>query len=183
MAESVRLTSIEKAMSNTDNERTRTYSWNDPRETLARFKSRRPLDVLREVVAAGAPFAPIARTVGFTLVEVSEGRAVFEMTPAEYHYNPVGIVHGGVAATILDSAVGISILSSLPAGMTFTTLELKVNYLRPMTATTGPVRAVGSVIHLGRQTAIAEARLTDATGKLFAIASTTCLIMPLDQSR
>jgi uncharacterized protein (TIGR00369 family) len=170
-------------MSDSEQERTRTYGWSDPRETLARFKAQRPLDVLRAVVAEGAPFAPIAQTMGFTLVEVSEGHAVFELTPAEYHYNPVGIVHGGVAATMLDSAVGISILSSLPAGMTFTTLEIKVNYLRPMTAATGPVRAEGSVIHLGRQTAVAEARITDVEGKLFALASTTCLIMPLEQRR
>lgn len=166
---------------NAEPERTRTYSWNDPQENLEKFKSQRPLDVLRARVAERAPFAPIAQTMGFTLVEVAEGRAVFELTPAEYHYNPVGIVHGGVAATMLDSAVGIAILSSLPAGMTFTTLEIKVNYLRPMTAATGPVRAEGKVIHLGRQTAVAEGRVTGADGKLYAMASTTCMIMPLGQ--
>jgi uncharacterized protein (TIGR00369 family) len=103
--------------------------------------------------------------------------------PSEYHYNPAGVVHGGMAATLLDSAMGIAVLSSLPAGMIFTTLELKVNFLRAMTTTTGEVRAEGNVVHLGRTTAVVEARLTDATGKLLATASSTCLIMPLDQRR
>lgn len=166
---------------NAEPERTRTYSWNDPQKNLTKFKSQRALDVLREVIAEGEPFAPIAQTMGFTLVEVSEGRAVFELTPAEYHYNPVGIVHGGVAATLLDSALGIAILSTMSPGMTFTTLEIKVSYLRPMTAATGAVRAEGTVVHLGRQTAVAEGRVTGANGKVIATASTTCLLMPIDQ--
>lgn len=168
-------------MSTTDNERTRTYNWRDPGETVALFKGNRPLDVLRETLESGRPLAPMLQTVGAHLIEVTEGRAVFVSTPSEYHYNPAGVVHGGMAATLLDSAMGISVLSSLPAGMIFTTLELKVNFLRAMTTTTGEVRAEGNVVHLGRTTAVVEARLTDATGKLLATASSTCLIMPLDR--
>jgi uncharacterized protein (TIGR00369 family) len=168
-------------MSNTDNERTRTYSWRDPGEMLALFKGNRPLDILRATLESGRPLAPMLQTVGAQLTEVTEGRAVFTSTPSEYHYNPAGVVHGGMAATLLDSAMGIAVLSSLPAGMIFTTLELKVNFLRAMTTTTGEVRAEGNVVHLGRTTAVVEARLTDATGKLLATASSTCLIMPLDR--
>ena len=124
---------IEKVMSNTDKERTRTYSWRDPMETVALFKGNRPLDVLRETLESGRPLAPMLQTVGAQLTEVAEGRAVFTSTPSEYHYNPAGVVHGGMAATLLDSAMGIAVLSSLPAGMIFTTLELKVNFLRAMT--------------------------------------------------
>lgn len=168
-------------MSNTDNERTRTYSWRDPGETVALFKGNRPLDVLRATLESGRPLAPMLQTMDAQLTEVTEGRAVFTSTPSEYHYNPAGVVHGGMAATLLDSAMGIAVLSSLPAGMIFTTLELKVNFLRAMTTTTGEVRAEGNVVHLGRTTAVVEARLTDATGKLLATASSTCLIMPLDR--
>jgi uncharacterized protein (TIGR00369 family) len=168
-------------MSNTDNERTRTYSWRDPGEMLALFKGNRPLDILRATLESGRPLAPMLQTVGAQLTEVTEGRAVFTSMPSEYHYNPAGVVHGGMAATLLDSAMGIAVLSSLPAGMIFTTLELKVNFLRAMTTTTGEVRAEGNVVHLGRTTAVVEARLTDATGKLLATASSTCLIMPLDR--
>ncbi|HEY1391069.1 MAG TPA: PaaI family thioesterase [Ktedonobacterales bacterium] len=166
---------------NTDDERTRTYGWRDPLETLARFKGNRPLDVLRATLESGRPLAPMLQTMDARLIEVAEGRAVFTSTPSEYHYNPAGVVHGGMAATLLDSAMGIAVLSSLPAGMIFTTLELKVNFLRAMTATTGEVRAEGNVVHLGRTTAVVEARLTDAAGKLLATASSTCLIMPLDR--
>jgi len=182
MAESVsQSTSIEKAMSNTDNERTRTYSWRDPMETLTLFKGNRPLDVLRATLESGRPLAPMLQTMNAHLIEVEEGRAVFTSTPSEYHYNPAGVVHGGMAATLLDSAMGIAVLSSLPAGMIFTTLELKVNFLRAMTTATGEVRAEGHVVHRGRSTAVVEARLIDAAGKLLATASSTCLIMPLDR--
>jgi uncharacterized protein (TIGR00369 family) len=168
-------------MSDTEHERTRIYTWSDPMETVTRFTSQSGLTALREIVEGDKPLAPIMQTMDFKLAEVSKGRAVFTATPAEYHYNPVGVVHGGMAATLLDSALGIAIQSSLPAGTTFTTLEIKVNYLRPMTTTTGPVRAEGTVVHLGRRTAIAEGRITDAVGKLYATASTTCMILQIDQ--
>jgi uncharacterized protein (TIGR00369 family) len=108
---------------------------------------------------------------------VSEGRVVFAGEPAEYHYNPLGTVHGGVMATLLDSALGCAVQSLLPAGTTYTTLELKVNYLRPVTVKTGPIYAEGKIIHLGGRIATAEARLTDAAGKLYAHGTTTCIIL------
>ena len=158
-------------------ERTRAYSWHDPMATAAKFATEGGLAALRRVVAGEEPLAPIMATMNFKLVEVDKGRAVFAMTPAEYHYNPIGVVHGGVAATLLDSAMGCAINASLPAGTAYTPLEIKVHYLRPLTMTTGPVRAEGKVVHLGRRMAVAEGRITDASGKLYATASTTCLVM------
>ncbi|HET9980035.1 MAG TPA: PaaI family thioesterase [Ktedonobacterales bacterium] len=163
-----------------EQERTRTYRWQDPMATAAKFAAQGGLEVLRRVVAGEEPLAPIMATMNFTLVEVEKGRAVFATTPAEYHYNPIGVVHGGVAATLLDSAMGCAINAALPAGTAYTTLEIKVNYLRPLTMTTGPVRAEGKVVHLGRRMAVAEGRITDASGKLYATASTTCLVMAPD---
>ncbi len=165
-------------MSSTDeSDRTRTYTWDDPIETARKFATSSGMEVLHAIIDGTGPQPPIAQTMNFELVEVSEGRAVFAMTPAEYHYNPIGVVHGGVAATLLDSAMGCAVNASLPAGTAYTTLEIKVNYLRPLTMTTGPVRAEGTVVHLGRRMAVAEGRLTDADGKLYATASTTCLVM------
>lgn len=163
-----------------EQERTRTYRWQDPMATAAKFAAQGGLEVLRRVVAGEEPLAPIMATMNFTLVEVEKGRAVFATTPAEYHYNPIGVVHGGVAATLLDSAMGCAINAALPAGTAYTTLEIKVNYLRPLTMMTGPVRAEGKVVHLGRRMAVAEGRITDASGKLYATASTTCLVMAPD---
>jgi uncharacterized protein (TIGR00369 family) len=168
----------EDFMSSTDeSDRTRTYSWDDPMKTAARFTTQGGLEALRGVIDGTEPQPPIAQTMNFELVEVGERRAVFAMTPAEYHYNPIGVVHGGVAATLLDSAMGCAVNASLPAGTAYTTLEIKVNYLRPLTMTTGPIRAEGTVVHLGRRMAVAEGRLTDADGKLYATASTTCLVI------
>jgi uncharacterized protein (TIGR00369 family) len=119
----------------------------------------------------------IGDTLGFKLVEIEEGRAVFEGTPGLHHYNPLGTVHGGYAATLLDSACGCAVHSRLSATQAFTTLELKVAYHRAMNAGTGPVRAEGRVITIGRRTAFAEAKLTDASGRLIASATSTLLVM------
>ncbi len=164
----------------TTDERTRAYRWSDPMAMAEKFAAQGGLETLRRMVAGDEPPPPIAETLNFTLVEVDRGRAVFAMTPAEYHYNPIGVVHGGVAATLLDSAMGCAINAALPAGTAYTTLEIKVNYLRPLTMTTGPVRAEGNVVHLGRRMAVAEGRVTDASGKVYATASTTCLVMAPD---
>jgi len=123
------------------------------------------------------PPAPIAELVGFDLVELGEGRASFAMDPAERHYNPLGTVHGGIAATLLDSAMGCAVHTTLDEGERYTTLELKVNYVRAITEATGRVIASGSVIHRGGRVATAEARLTDEDGRLLAHATSTCLIM------
>lgn len=135
------------------------------------------LEYLQAIQAGTVPPAPIAVLIGMQIVEVEEGRVVFSAQPDEYHYNPIGTVHGGIAATLLDSALGCAVHSMLPAGTAYTTLEIKVNYLRPMTSKTGTVYSEGKVIHLGGRVATAEARLTDAEGKLYAHGTTTCIIM------
>lgn len=157
--------------------RTRTITWDDPLPAVERGREMSGLEYLRAILDGDIPMAPIGALVGMRLVEVSEGRAVFELQPAEYHYNPIGSVHGGIAATLLDSAMGCSINTRLPRGVSYTTLELKVNYVRPMTRETSVVRAEGHVIHLGGRVAVAEGRLVDAAGKLYAHATTTCLVM------
>jgi uncharacterized protein (TIGR00369 family) len=134
------------------------------------------LQMLQAMMQAGK-MPGIGRSMQFTLTEIEEGRAVFEGTPGEHVYNPLGIVHGGYAAALLDSACGCAVHSKLPAGQSFTTLELKVAYHRAMTADTGPVRAVGTILSMGRRTAFSEARLTDATGRLIASATSTLLIL------
>jgi uncharacterized protein (TIGR00369 family) len=133
-----------------------------------------------EAMLAGAlPYPHIARTLDFLLISAGGGRAVFQGTPAVAHLNPLGSVHGGWFATLLDSALGCCIHASLPAGKSYTTLELKVNMIRAITPQLPRVRAIGQVIHLGGQTATAEARLVGPDGKLYAHASTTCLVFDI----
>lgn len=146
------------------------------RETL---RTRSGMELLEGINNGSSPHPPIAELVGFIPVSVEPGIAVFQGTPGFQHYNPSGSVHGGYAATLLDTAVGCAIHSTLPAGKGFTTLELKVNYIRGMTDKTGPVRAEGKVITVGGQVAVAEGRITDANGKLYAFATTTCLIFAI----
>ena len=134
------------------------------------------LEQLRAMIATNAQ-PSIGRTLDFNLVEVEDGLAVFEGTPDERTYNPMGTVHGGYAATLLDSACGIATHSKLAPGQGYTTLELKVAYHRAMTASTGRVRAVGSVTSFGRRVAFAEAKLTDHDGRILASASSTLLVI------
>lgn len=134
------------------------------------------IDQLRAAMAESDGPA-MGRTLGFRLVEIAEGRVVFEGTPGREVYNPIGTVHGGYAATLLDSACGCAVHTMLTAGQAYSTLELKVSYHRPMTEATGPVRAVGTILSLGRRAAFAEAKLTDAAGKLYASATSTLIVM------
>jgi uncharacterized protein (TIGR00369 family) len=122
------------------------------------------------------PGAPIAHTLDFLPVRVEPGLAVFQGQPLQRHYNPLGTVHGGWFATLLDSALGCAVHSKLPAGRAYTTLELKINLVRALTTGVPRVRAEGRVIHLGNQTATAEARLVGPDGKLYAHGTTTCLV-------
>lgn len=133
------------------------------------------LEQLRQMIAGGGQ-PPIGRLLGIRLTAVEEGRAVFEAEPGLHVYNPIGTVHGGYAATLLDSACGCAIHSRLSAAQAYTTLELKVAYHKPLTETTGPVQAVGTVLSLGRRAGFAEAKLTDAAGRLLASATSTLLI-------
>lgn len=147
-----------------------------PPELLAQ---RPGVELMRAIMDGGLPAPPIAHSLDFVLVEVEAGRAVFQGTAKFDFYNPIGSVHGGWIATLLDSCVGCAVHSALPAGKGYTTLELKVNYVRALLHDSGPVRAEGKVIHLGGRVATAEGRLVDAGGKLYAHCSTTCLVMEL----
>src|SRR5262249_9605727 len=122
------------------------------------------------------PPPPMARLMDIRLTEVSRGRAVFAATPSESHYNPLGVVHGGFAATLLDSAMGCAVHSTLEVGDAYTTAEFKINFLRPIDLETGEVRGVGTVLNSGRTTALAEGRLEGPDGKLYGFATCTCLI-------
>lgn len=136
------------------------------------------LSFLKAIVERRLPTPPIADLLGFALVEVERGRAVFAGVPAYRHYNPIGVVHGGYAATLLDSAVGCAVHSTLQRGEAYTTLELKLNLVRPITQETGQVLAEGRILHRGRTVGTAEGYLRDAAGKLYAHATTTCMIFP-----
>jgi uncharacterized protein (TIGR00369 family) len=159
--------------------RTLTVSWEDPRALAEAGRGLSGLEYLRKIVAGELPRPPISALMNFGLEELGEGFAVFTVEPAEYHYNPIGVVHGGLAATLLDSAMGCAVHSVLPAGTGYTTLEIKVNFIRPLTAGTGRVRCEARLIHRGGRTATAEGRVVDGAGKLYAHATTTCLVFPV----
>jgi uncharacterized protein (TIGR00369 family) len=156
--------------------RTRTITWEDPLPSAQHGRAMSGLDYLRAMQRGEFPPPPIAVLLGMSIAEIEEGRVVFAVRPAEYHYNPIGVVHGGLAATLLDSAMGCAVHSTLPAGTGYTTLEIKVNYVRALTSETGEVRAEGCVIHRGGRIATAEGRLVGPNGTLYAHGTTTCII-------
>jgi uncharacterized protein (TIGR00369 family) len=156
--------------------RSRTFTWDDPNEVNANLRRLSGLEFLTRVAAGEFPPPPMARLMNIRISEVEKGRVVFEGTPEEYHYNPLGVVHGGMAATLLDSALGCCVNSHLDAGDFYTTLELKINYLRPLTLETGLVRAVATTVHIGRTTAVVEGKVVDAQDRIYAYGSSTCLI-------
>ena len=145
---------------------------------LQTIVSQSGLEFLKAMVAGKVPQAPMAATLGFRLVDVADGRATFEGLPEFRLYNPIGTVHGGFAASLLDSALGCAIFSTMAKGERWTTLELKLNLVRPLSKDTGPVRAEGRVIHRGRTLATSDGTLKDRAGKLYAHATTTCMIFP-----
>jgi uncharacterized protein (TIGR00369 family) len=159
---------------------TRTYSWRKPHFDPALAASLSGLELLQRVIDGRLAPASMGATLDFALVEVEHGRALFQGMPAEYMYNPMGSVHGGYAATLLDSAMGCAVHSALPAGQVYATAELKVNLVRPILAGTGMLRAEGKLIHLGSRVGTSEGRLVGRDdGKLYAHGTTTCLVMPL----
>ncbi|HTD04423.1 PaaI family thioesterase [Undibacterium sp.] len=147
--------------------------------TQEQMKSRSGFEFLQAIINGELPAAPIAQTLGFIIVDGEPGRIVFQGRPGKEHYNPLGSVHGGYFCTLLDSAVGCAVQSVLPKGVGYTTLEIKVNMIRALTDQAGPVRAEGKVIQVGSRVGTAEGRIIDANGKLYAHATTTCLIFPL----
>ena len=164
-------------MSAPETVRARVHTWADPTAAARGAIGVDGITFLRRVAAGESPASPIADTLGIEMDSVTEGRVVFSLVPAEFHYNPIGSVHGGVYATLLDSAAGCAVHSMLPAGARYTSLDLTVKFLRTLTDDTGRVTCEGSVIHMGTRTALAEARLVDGDGRLCAYASSSCLII------
>ena len=156
--------------------RVRTVTWEDPATIVAAARGKTGLEFLREVVAGRVPAPPMGQLMNIRLTVANRGEIVFEGTPEEYHYNPMGIVHGGMAATILDSALGCCVYSCLELGDVWTTLDIRVSYLKAMRVETGLVRATATIVHVGRTVALAEARLVDANDVIYAHATSTCLI-------
>ena len=159
--------------------RSRTYTWSDPAQVVGAAPGKTGLELLNEIAEGRLPQPPISQTMGYEAIHFEKGKAVFEGEPAEFLYNPIGTVHAGFAMTLLDSAMACAVHSTLDAGERYTTLEVKANFVRPITLETGRVRAEANVVHRGRTTATAEGRLTAIRdGKLLAHGSTTCLIIP-----
>lgn len=159
--------------------RSRTVDWEDPAVSAGAVGQHSGLDFLREMQAGRLPAPPISATLGMTLEEVEYGRVVFALEPGEEHYNPIGSVHGGVYATMLDSAAGCAVQSVLPQGTGYTSLDLNVKFLRPVTVDTGKIRAVGTVLNSGRRTALAQAELFDSADRLLAHTTSSCLLFPV----
>ena len=159
-------------------ERTRSFTWEDPASAAAEARGLSGLERMQALIEGTIPAPPVARLLGFALIEVERGRAVFALEPAEWMYNPIGSVHGGVAATLLDSCMGCAVHTTLAAGVGYTTTDLHVRYVRPLNHSSGRVLAEGRVVHAGRRTATAEGRLfLEASEELIAHGSTGCVIL------
>ncbi|OPY82225.1 MAG: Thioesterase superfamily protein [Syntrophorhabdus sp. PtaU1.Bin153] len=156
--------------------RTRTVTWTDPAICMEEAGRMSGLDYMRAMKDGEVASPPICGLIDFKVTQVEPGLVVFEITPAEYHYNPFGAVHGGIASLVLDSAMACAVHSMLPKGIGYTSLEVKVNFIRPITIETGPLICEGRAIHVGKRTATAEAKLTDKEGKVYAHGLTTCMI-------
>ena len=157
--------------------RERTYSWGDPSVSAEAARTSAGIEVLEAMTRGELPAPPVIATLGFSLDTVEPGRVVFSFAPEEFHYNPIGSVHGGVYATLLDSATGCAVHSMLPAGVGYTSLDLTVKFLRAITVDTGRVRCTGTVTHLGGRTALAEARLVNDADRLLATAISSILVI------
>ena len=158
-------------------ERRLEVSWSDPAVLARASREMVGVELLQAIVDGSLPHAPIQDLLGFELEEAEEGRVVFSAVPGEQHYNPIGVVHAGLAATMLDSAMGAAVHTTLPKGQGYTTLETKFNLTRPITVETGRIVAEGTVLHRGRTLATADGRVTDGRGKLLAHGTSTCLVL------
>lgn len=158
-------------------ERRRSFEWSDPLETASIGAGLSGMEFFAAMADGRVPFPPIMHTLDIAGFSYEEGRVVFRLTPQEFHYNPLGSVHGGVFATLLDTACGCAVHSRLPAGVFYTSLDLSVKFLRPISIATGEISAEGTVVHLGSRMALAEARIVDAAGKIYATGNSSCLIM------
>ena len=158
--------------------RSKTVTWHDPAATAAGMAGRTGLEFLQAIAAGELPGAPIASLFAFRIVSVAEGEVVFACTPDDAAYNPIGVVHGGLVCTLLDSVGGCAVQTTLPAGVGYTSIEISVRYLRPVHAGT-ELTATGRVVKPGRRVAVAEADVRDAQGRLVASAVTSCLVFPV----
>jgi uncharacterized protein (TIGR00369 family) len=160
-------------------EHSKTITWVDPRPQAARALRMSGLDYLRAILDGEIPGAPIASHINMDFVSVDPGVVVMGATPDESHYNPIGAVHGGFFATLLDSVCGCAVQTTLPAGTAYTSLDLNVSFLRAITVDTGRVVATGRVTKPGSRAAFVEADIKDADGRLLATATSTCLVFPV----
>ena len=159
-------------------QRSHTITWGDPFAGPGIARTMSGIEYLRAMSLGVAPAPPIASLIALAFESIDLGRVVMLGRPAEYHYNPLGIIHGGFASTLLDSALGLVTLSILPKGMMFTTLDLHVNFARPIHVDTGEMRCTGEVVHGGKRVVTSFGRLEDKNGKLYAHANATCMVLP-----
>ena len=160
------------------NTRTRSFEWHDPMQTATGVHGRTGLQFLQAMIDGEVPLPPIMATLDYALTKVEPGYARFECDPAEFHYNPIGVVHGGLACTLLDSAMGCAVMTMLDEKSAYTTAQLAVHLTRAISVATGHLIAESHVVHKGGRVATAEGKLLDAKGQLYAHSTTTCLIMP-----
>ena len=163
-------------------QREATITWRDPADALAVLPDLDGIEFMKKIAAGELPGAPIAGHFGMDVLEVGPGTVTFRCRPDESHYNPIGMVHGGLVCTLLDSALGCATHTTLPAGTGYTSIEIKVNYLRPVTADNGPLICAGRVTKPGRRVTFAEGEVLDNQGKVVATASGSLLIFPLEKS-
>jgi uncharacterized protein (TIGR00369 family) len=162
--------------------RSRTVTWHDPRITAAGALERSGLETLQAIRDGILPPAPIGMLMQFDIRALEEGRVEFGCTLDESVYNPIGVVHGGLVCTLLDTVAGCAVHTTLPAGMGYTSIEIKVNYLRAVHASSGPLTAIGTVTKPGRRVAFAEGEILDAQGRTVATASSSLLVFPIPAS-
>jgi uncharacterized protein (TIGR00369 family) len=177
MSDAALASALAHAERSPESTRTRTLTWQDPLATAAQAAGRTGLEYLRAIASGELPPPPIAVTMRLAPVLVEEGRATFQGTPGEEHFNPIGTVHGGWVATLLDSAMGCAVHTTLPAGVGYATQTLELKYVRPISIESGALTCAAEVVHSGRRQATAEGRLTDAQGRLYAHGTTTCMIL------
>jgi uncharacterized domain 1 len=166
-------------MTTTDADRTRTITWQDPMIGASLIPTMSGLEYMQALLTGAVAPPPIIALMNMQLTAVAVGTATFTCEPNESHYNPIGTVHGGFVCTVLDSVAGCAVQTTLPKGQGYTSLEIKVNYLRPLTTTSGVLTAVGTVVKPGSRAAFAEAVITDAAGRIIATASSTLLVFPV----
>lgn len=165
-----------------DTQRSHTFTWEDPQPHVAAGRRMSGLEYMQQIFRSEMPLPPIAVLMNMRGAEVEEGRLVFEAEPGEMHLNPIGLVHGGFAATILDSAMGCVVHTLLPQGMMYSTIQINIHYVRPVMPGQGVLRCEARALHQGRQMATASAELRDMAGKLYAHGTSACSIFPLPQS-